>query len=122
MPVIVNDGNEVAAVTGTMGSRAQPQIQAQMLMRMLDGGQELREAVDEPRWIVGGQDEPSPRTTVLAESRATAAIERLTAAGRNVTVLPDYSDEAGHFQAITISDEGFSAATDPRSDGASAAL
>ena len=122
MPVIVHDGNRVTAVTGTMGGRAQPQIQAQVLMRILDGGRELDEAVDEPRWIVGGQDEPSPRTPVLAESRAAAAIERLTAAGRNVTVLPDYSDEAGHFQAITISDEGFSAAADPRSDGAAAAL
>jgi gamma-glutamyltranspeptidase len=121
MPVVVHRGGRLAAVTGTMGGRAQPQIHAQVLMRLLDGGLDPALAVDAPRWTVGAQDEGAPRHPLFIEARASHVIDALKATGRDVRVLPPRSDEAGHYQAITITRDGFSVAADPRSDGAAAA-
>jgi gamma-glutamyltranspeptidase len=121
MPVVVLAGGRPAAVTGAMGGRVQPQIHAQVLMRILDGGLDPARAVAAPRWTVGAQDEGLSGDLVFVEARAREVIAKLRAAGRDV-MLADSGDEAGHYQAIAINKTTFLAAADPRSDGTAAAL
>jgi oxamate amidohydrolase len=122
MPVIVFKGGRVAAVAGTMGGRAQPQIHAQVLMRLLDGGENAGSAVDAPRWIVGGQDAGSSRSTAFVEGRAGATGRRLAQAGMEVRTLKDLDEETGHYQVVLVQGDGFTGAADPRSDGAAGAV
>ena len=121
MPVVVSRGGRVAAVAGSMGGRAQPQIHAQVLMRLLDGAEDALSALDAPRWIVGGQDEGSPRTCAFVEGRAVATIRRLAGAGMEVRTLEDRDEAAGHYMVVIEGNE-LTGAADPRSDGAAAAV
>lgn len=123
MPVLVSRRGELAAVAGTMGARAQPQILAQVLIRLLALGWEPAAAVDAARWIVGGQETGGSPDEVLIEGRAAAALgPRFRAAGFSVTPLPDRDEEVGHAQLIRVQGGSLEAATDPRADGAAAAL
>jgi gamma-glutamyltranspeptidase len=120
MPVVVRERNRVVA-TGTMGGRAQPQIHAQVLMRLLDGRQDPSHAVGAPRWAVGGQDEGMPGHPVFIEARARELVGTFEAAGLEVHMLADYDDESGHYQAVLFDGSSFIATTDPRCDGAALA-
>jgi gamma-glutamyltranspeptidase len=104
-----------------MGGRAQPQIHAQVLMRLLDGRQDPSYAVGAPRWAVGGQDEGMLRHPVLIEARARELVGRFEAAGLEVQMLADYDDESGHYQVVLFDGSSFIATTDPRCDGAALA-
>lgn len=123
MPVLVRRDDRLVAVHGTMGGRAQPQLHAQLLLRLLGGCPTPARALKAPRWTVGGLDAGTPDDIVLLErSAGDKTAERFRAAGMQVDLLGDLDEGVGHGQLIWCRPDGaLEAATDPRSDGAAAA-
>jgi gamma-glutamyltranspeptidase len=122
MPVVVHREGRPAAVLGTMGGFAQPQINAFNVLRLFDLGRSPDEALRKPRWLVGGMDPASGHRFVEAESGVPDAARRsLRAAGFEIEELEE-ADGAGHAHCIKIrSDGSLESASDPRSDGGAAA-
>src|SRR5262245_59960871 len=120
MPVIVQGRDGPAAVAGTMGGYAQPQINAQTLLHLLSGA-DPADAVAAPRWIVErGAGAGGPAITIEASVPA-AARASLTEAGFDLVTVPDRSGDLGHAQLIRVGARGFDVGSDPRSDGGAAA-
>jgi gamma-glutamyltranspeptidase len=118
MPVIVHDDRGLAAVAGTMGGYAQPQINAQTLFHLL-ARSTPSDAVAAPRWIVE-RDAPGP--AVMIESSVPAdARASLDASGFDLLPVGDLSSELGHAQLIRVRPRRFDVGSDPRSDGGAAA-
>ncbi|WP_244301174.1 gamma-glutamyltransferase [Leucobacter insecticola] len=116
MPVLILEGDEVAWVPATMGGSAQPQIHAQLLLRSL-AGESPHEATHAPRWIVN-EAVGDGAVTVTAESDVPRNVkESLEAAGFVVEVVPPYTEDLGHSNLIRATSSGYSASSDPRSDG-----
>jgi gamma-glutamyltranspeptidase/glutathione hydrolase len=123
MPVLVHRGDRLAAVAGTMGGYAQPQINAENLLRAFGLRRSAADVLSEPRWLVGGMDVEAEPPFVLAERGlpgiATEAIER---AGYRIESVDAPSGEVGHAHLIIVGADGrFDAASDPRADGAAMA-
>src|SRR5664280_2724553 len=70
MPVMVTHGADLAWVAGTMGGKAQPQILAQVLLRLF-AGENARDAVAAPRWVVGGLEVDQVEEVALLEPAIT---------------------------------------------------
>jgi gamma-glutamyltranspeptidase len=120
-PVLVlgPDGRVEAAV-GTMGGRAQPQILAQVLVRLVDHGADPEAAVAAPRWIAG--QEEAGRTVVLAETEAAAGLELSRSfSSDRLIVLDTDAEETGHAQVVRAAEGELTAGSDPRADGSAAA-
>jgi gamma-glutamyltranspeptidase/glutathione hydrolase len=111
MPAAVLHDGRLAAVLGTMGGTAQPQILAQVLIHLARGAAPPA-ALDAPRWILAADG-------LHAERRVPeAARAALAGTGRPLHVLPDRDSEVGHAQLVTIAPDGaLTAASDPRSEG-----
>ena len=83
---VLRDGRVMAY--GTMGGDAQPQIQAALFTRHVLYRQPLDQALDRPRWLVG-RTWGSPHGSLIVEGRIDGnLIDRLLAAGHDVTPLP----------------------------------
>jgi gamma-glutamyltranspeptidase len=123
MPVLVHREDGLAAVCGTMGGHAQPQINAMSILRMFDLGLPPDRALREPRWLAGGMDPVGRRRPVVAEADVPAtAFEALRSEGFEINSVPEESDEVGHAHAIRVLEDGtLVAGTDPRADGSAAA-
>ena len=116
-------------VAGSMGGDAQPQLHAQLVSALVDGGVDIRTAVTAPRWYVEPAEHFAPPVEVQLESRhqpgVAAALEAL---GHPVTMAAPFDSNLGHEHAIELVDGGPSAggslasATDPRSAGLPAAF
>jgi oxamate amidohydrolase len=107
---------------GTMGGDGQPQTQAALFTRHVLYRQELLDAIDRPRWLLG-RTWGSPHTNLRLEARfASGLIDRLVSAGHDVEILPDdYSDTMGHAGAVVLHPNGtLEGAHDPRADGGAA--
>jgi gamma-glutamyltranspeptidase/glutathione hydrolase len=121
-PVLVLGPNGgVEAAVGAMGGRAQPQILAQVLVRLLDHGAGPEAAVSAPRWVVpdGGVAEPGD---IVAEPEAAAAMDRSGALpGHRLIVLDSHAEDTGHAQAVVAAEGSLTAGSDPRADGTAAA-
>jgi gamma-glutamyltranspeptidase/glutathione hydrolase len=112
-------------VTGSMGGDAQPQIHAQVVSSLVDGGLDVATAVGAPRWFVDGDEHFAPPVDVRAERRYTPAVlDELEAMGHPVTRTIPFNGLLGHAHAIELVDGGpaaadgsLAAATDPRSAG-----
>ena len=117
-------------VAGSMGGDAQPQVHAQLVSALVDGGVDVRTAVTAPRWYVEPAEHFAPPIDVRLESRHRAGIaEALQALGHPVTMAPPFDSNLGHEHAIELVDGGpaatdgtVAAATDPRSAGLPAVL
>jgi gamma-glutamyltranspeptidase/glutathione hydrolase len=121
-PVIVHGRLGLAAVAGTMGGYAQPQINAQTLLRLVGGAAPApADAVAAPRWIVErAADAAGP--LVSAETSVPApARTSIEASGFALADVPDLSSEVGHAQLIRVGPGRFDVGSDPRSDGGGAA-
>jgi gamma-glutamyltranspeptidase len=119
MPVMVTRDGELAAVAGTMGGGAQPQINAMTLARALRLGASAADAVALPRWLVNGMSVGASSRAALVErdvdERATASLE---AAGYALERVEPRSDDVGHAHLIRLLEDGrLDAGTDPRADG-----
>jgi gamma-glutamyltranspeptidase/glutathione hydrolase len=108
---------QVEAALGCMGGKSQPQILAQVLMRLL-AGTPAAQALSAPRWVVGtfGQGDAN---VVLAESSVgEAAVRALSRVGLPLVMAAARDDRAGHVQFVRRQADGrFESATDPRGDG-----
>ena len=111
-------------VTGSMGGDAQPQIHAQVVSALVDGGLDVASAVGMPRWFVEPEEHFAPPDTVRAEPRFRAGLlDGLEAMGHPLTRTAPFDGGLGHCHAIELVDGGpaddgtLAAATDPRSAG-----
>lgn len=130
-PAMAHRDGRLAAVLGTMGGDAQPQIVAQIAARLFRGGQSPAEAIAAPRWVLKGPatgfdtwTAPVPPTVVIEQDAPSAWHEGLSARGHEVTTVEPFSSGAGHAHAIVTEPGGtLAAAADPRSwIGSAAAL
>ncbi len=116
-------------VAGAAGGDAQPQVHAQLVSALVDGGVELGTAVAAPRWFVEPAAHFEPPVEVRLEGRhAPGVAEALEALGHPVTIRPPFDSGLGQEHAIelvaggpTAADGSLAAVTDPRSDGLPAA-
>ncbi len=112
-------------VTGSMGGDAQPQIHAQVVSALVDGGVDIATAVGAPRWFVDGEKHFAPPVRVRAERRfAPTVLDELERLGHPLTRTIPFNGNLGHAHAIELIDGGpaadsgsLAAATDPRSAG-----
>ena len=112
-------------VTGSMGGDAQPQIHAQVVSALVDGGVDVATAVGAPRWFVDGEAHFAPPVRVRAERRfAPSVLDELERLGHPLTRTIPFNGLLGHAHAIELIDGGpasvdgsLAAATDPRSAG-----
>jgi gamma-glutamyltranspeptidase/glutathione hydrolase len=112
-------------VAGSMGGDAQPQVHAQFVSAVVDGGLDIRTAVAAPRWFVEPADHYEPPVQVRAEPRmAPGVLEALEAMGHPVSRTEAFDSALGHEHAIELVDGGpavdggsVAATTDPRSAG-----
>ncbi len=112
-------------VAGSMGGNAQPQVHAQLVSAVVDGGVDIRTAVTAPRWYVEPAEHFAPPVDVWLEPRHRAGVaEALVALGHPVTLAAPFDSNLGHEHAIELVDGGppakggsLAAATDPRSAG-----
>ena len=116
MPVMLREEGRVVALHGTMGGPAQPQIHAQVVLRMRAGMDPAR-AVAAPRWIVAEPAGGAGRDVYAEADVEQGAADGLRAAGFAVHPLPPLSEAVGHAQVIRRSAGMLSAAADPRADG-----
>jgi gamma-glutamyltranspeptidase/glutathione hydrolase len=114
MPAMAMRGGRPAIVFGTMGADGQAQTQLQMLTKVVDDGTDLQDALDAPRWVVS----PSDFSVTLERRFPDDVVEGLRRRGHVVHVTHPLDRSMGHANAIIISDDGFVAASDPRSEGA----
>lgn len=117
MPVMVLRGDELALVPATMGGSAQPQIHAQLLLRMLDGGATADQATSAPRWMVAEAAIGSTAAAIVEADLPQRVKHSIREAGFMIEELPPHSEELGHSNVIRVSGAGYDAASDPRSDG-----
>ena len=115
----LNDGRTV--VYGSMGGDGQPQFQAAVLLRHLEFGMPVQEAVSAPRWLLG-RTWGSASDTLKLESRFPPEVfEQLRARGHVVESMADFDEGAGHAGLIVRHPDGrLEGAADPRSDGSAA--
>lgn len=128
-PALATRGADLAAVFGTMGGDAQPQILLQLAARLFAHGESPAAAVHAPRWVLDGEStgfdtwtsEAGPH--VLLEGHCPEDWDAgLTARGHRVERIAPYDSSFGHAQCIVRDESGFWAgAADPRARVASAA-
>jgi gamma-glutamyltranspeptidase/glutathione hydrolase len=108
-----------------MGGDAQPQIHAQLVSALVDGGVDLRTAISMPRWFVEPETHFAPPEAVRAEPRfGPGVLEALEAMGHPVTRAGPFDGGLGHEHGIELVNGGpgapdgsVAAVTDPRSAG-----
>ena len=114
-----------------MGGDAQPQILAQLVARLIHGGQPLATAVAAPRWALRGPQtgfdtwtSTLPPTVVVEDGASPAWLEGLASRGHEVSLARPFDGATGHANVIVVEPNGtFSAAADPRAlIGAAAAM
>lgn len=114
----------LAAVIGTMGGDAQPQIVLQLLARWLHAGQSPGDVIAAGRWALGmGFDTWSTGgdVTVHVEGHAPAWDDALRAKGHRVVRDEPFGHGFGHAHVITVGDDHLAGASDPRARGGDAA-
>ncbi len=112
---------------GTMGGEGQPQTQSAIYTRYVVQGQELQDAINRPRWLLGrtwGAD----KTNLRLENRFDPdVVEAMRRAGHDVELVGPFEEVMGHAGALVFHGAGARAgliegASDPRSDGRAAAF
>lgn len=90
-------------VVGAMGGDGEPQTQAIIIMRVLDQGYSVQEAIDAPRWLLGRTWGDQIRGLRLEGRYDESIAKRLQELGHeNVEIIENFSDLMGHAQAIRI--------------------
>ena len=130
-PALVRRDGQVAAVLGTMGGDAQPQILAQLVARLFHADQPLATAVAAARWALRGPEtgfdtwtSASPPTVVVEDGAPPDWLDGLASRGHTIARARPFDSATGHANAIVVEANGtFCAAADPRAlIGGSAAL
>lgn len=121
-PALATRGDALAAVFGTMGGDAQPQILLQLAARLFHHGQSAATAMNAARFGLAGPETGFDTWTapsapfVEIEGHAPAAwTSGLAARGHTTVSRAEYSSDFGHAQVIMRDSHGFWAgASDPR--------
>jgi len=123
-PALARRGERVEIVLGTMGGSAQPQILAQVLLRLLIEHQAPAAAIQNARWAVGGLSPTASRSDVYLESRVPEdTVQAMRDGGFRTVILDAFDERVGHTHVIELQPTGLlRAAADPRSDGSAMAL
>ena len=128
MPAMLFRAGRPWVVVGSMGGDAQPQVHAQVVSALVDGGADVATAVAGPRWFVEPAEHFAPPDTVRIEPRfGPELLAGLEALGHPVVPVEPFDGALGHCHAIEVVDGGppnggsLAAATDPRSQGLPAA-
>ncbi|MEX1343459.1 MAG: gamma-glutamyltransferase family protein [Candidatus Limnocylindrales bacterium] len=115
-------------VHGSMGGEIQPQVFAQVVSALVDGGSDVATAVAAPRWAaMMRRQHGAPDLTELEARCAPDVPKALARMGHDVEVREAWASSMGHAQAIEIvRDESgavtsYAAGTDPRAEGSAAA-
>jgi oxamate amidohydrolase len=119
---VLKDGRIMAY--GCMGGDGQPQTQSAVFTRYVLFRDELLDAIDRPRWVLG-RTWGAARTALRLEPRFDGnLIDALESAGHDVDVLSEpYSDVMGHAGAVVLHRDGsLEGAHDPRADGGAAGI
>jgi gamma-glutamyltranspeptidase/glutathione hydrolase len=117
MPALVERDGELLGVLGTMGGLVHAHILAQVLLR-LRAGATPQDAVDAPRWIVGGMELGEADDMLRVEAGVSATTRAaLGRAGLRIVEVPRDSEWLGHAMAIWCA-PGVGAGSDRRADGA----
>ncbi len=122
--LLLRDG-QPWVVHGSMGGEIQPQVFAQVVSAIVDGGLDVATAVGAPRWAAEVPRQLDPATLTVLESRYRAdVVAGLCDRGQDPRVIDPWSSSMGHAHAIELVRDGpsgdlvsFVAATDPRSEG-----
>jgi gamma-glutamyltranspeptidase/glutathione hydrolase len=121
-PALATRGGDLAAVFGTMGGDAQPQILLQLATRLFHHHQSPAVAMHAGRWALSGPttgfdtwNAPSGPVVDIEGNAPSHWASDLAARGHVTSVLAPYDSAFGHAQVIMRDDEGFWAgASDPR--------
>ncbi|MES2210866.1 MAG: gamma-glutamyltransferase [Chloroflexota bacterium] len=127
--MLFRDPDRPWVVAGAMGGDAQPQVHAQLVTALVDGGLGIQSAVAAPRWFVESAEHFAPPDAVRAEPRfAPGVLEALEAMGHAVVRTAPFDGWLGHQHAIELvrggpsdAEGSVAATTDPRSAGLPAA-
>ena len=124
MPVLVHRDGRLAAVAGSMGGGAQPQINACNLIRLFDLAMSPAQALDAPRYLVGGMDFPVADRFIELEPGVPESVRTAFAhGGYRLVELRERDGYAGHAHVIVADPDGnLQVATDPRADGEALAV
>jgi gamma-glutamyltranspeptidase len=124
MPGMLFRNDQPWVILGSMGGDAQPQIHAQVVSALVDGGADVASAVAGPRWFVEPAEHYAPPDTVRIEPRfGSALVAGLADLGHAVAPTEPFDGALGHCHAIEVVAGGpagggsLAAATDPRSQG-----
>jgi gamma-glutamyltranspeptidase/glutathione hydrolase len=121
IPGLATRDGETAFVFGTRGADGQPQTQFQMAVNLIDFGLDAQQAVEAPRWCMGGTTGETPPDELHMESRFGAdVLADLRARGYKVKEMPAVDDMMGTAACIVVNHEDgyFIGGVDPRGDGA----
>lgn len=130
-PALARRDGRLAAVLGTMGGDAQPQIVAQLAARLFRHDESAATAVAAPRWVLRGPSTgfdtwtaPTAPTVVIEKGSPRSWPGALAARGHDVVMAPGFDGMFGHANVIVAEANGmFAAAADPRARiGSAAAL
>jgi gamma-glutamyltranspeptidase/glutathione hydrolase len=129
LPAMAVRGGRLAAVLGTMGGDAQPQVAAQLATRILRHGADPADAVAAPRWSLRGPStgfdtwtSATPPTVAVEAGAPAGWLEQLADRGHHAVSAPFGDVGFGHAHIITVEPDGsFAAAADPRTRVGSAA-
>src|SRR6185503_5642497 len=97
-------------VAGSMGGDIQPQIHAQLVSALVDGGADIRTAVAAPRVVVEPAGWHAPPVLVLADGDLGHGVGAELAARGHAVGRVGYDGSLGHEHAIELVDGGPAAA------------
>lgn len=112
IPGFVTRNGEPVMSFGVMGADMQPQGHVQMMVRLVDYGQNPQAAVDAPRWKIAKDGALLVENTMPADT-----VEGLRKLGHDVRVTPRWAMDYGSAQLIHRLPHGYFAASEPRRDG-----
>ncbi len=108
---------DLSFTLGTMGGDIQPQVNVQLINRIVDRGMDVQDALDHPRWAFFGTIYEKPGVLSVEKSML-PMLKGVDTKGLRVEEIPDMSSATGHAQGIIIGKKGgIYAGADPRGDG-----
>ena len=116
VPALVGRDARVFMAIGTPGAAGQPLTLAQVLSRLLAFGQDLKGAIQAPRWSVGLSNE-----IIVERATPPAIIEALRSEDPRLTIMPERHVRFGSVKAARVHDGSCHAVADYRRVAAAAA-
>lgn len=123
IPALATRDSGLYASFGIMGGYMQPQAHLQVLSHLLDRGLNPQQALDEPRWMLEGPDDPLGANQpggllALEEGTEPALVAELARRGHRIRILRGLQRiHLGGGQVILAQNGVLVAGTDPRKDG-----